>query len=77
MKFWEDIDCSGITAKCEYVNDQFKVTVFKGEIKKEGSFSPSFTPKFGMDVIDMNESLKIAEELASEIDEILKGKLEQ
>ena len=70
INMWKGLDNLGIEAKCEYLPKElkFEVTVSKGSIIKTKKFPQSFTPTFGMDVVDMGESYKIAEELAKEVE---------
>ena len=72
MKFWEDTDQNGITAKCEYSNHEYIITVSKNDIVKTEKFRASYEPIFGMDVIDASMSNSIAEKLALEIEKELK-----
>lgn len=73
IKFWEDTDNLGFKACCEYNEEsgKFIITVSKDNIIKSKSFNQSFEPRFGMDVLDANMSLQIAEELAKEIEKEL------
>lgn len=66
IEMWKGTDNLGITAKCDYLpkESQFEVTVSKGVSIQSKKFPQSFTPTFGMDVVDMGESYRIAEELA-------------
>lgn len=67
---WEGTDALGIKATCLYQPEkmQFKVEVkFKDKTKTE-TFGQSFTPTFGMDVIDLSRSQEIAEKLAVEME---------
>ena len=74
IEFWKDTDPKGITAKCEFNPDTFMyiVTVFKDEVKKEEEFRCSFEPRFGMDILDANQSMQIAEKLAIALEKELK-----
>lgn len=71
ITFWEDTDKLGITAKCEFSNEEFQVSVHKGNVIEKESFSPNFEPIFGMDVIDMNKSMEVAERLAIKLEKRL------
>jgi hypothetical protein len=74
LEMWRDTDSKGITAICEYITEQsrFKVSVsFKDKTHFQW-FSASFEPRFGMDVIDLQESQKIAEQLAQVIEKEFK-----
>ena len=73
MICWEDTDDKGITAKCVYEPEKmtYHVTVSKGDLVKTESFGQTFTPTFGMDVADQQESGAIAEKLAKEIEKEL------
>lgn len=66
MEMWKGIDKKGIEANCRYnsITKMFiiKVGYLNESIEKE--FSANFEPIFGMDILDMNMSYKIAEELA-------------
>ncbi len=67
QQMWTDTQ-GEMTASCFFDTDKglYEVeVVFKGK-KKSRTFPCSFTPYFGMDVVDQSESGKIAEELAQE-----------
>ena len=63
---WEDVDTTGIKASCYFIpgTHQYQVIIKKGTYSQEKFFPCSFTPTFGMDIIDQNQSLIIAEQLA-------------
>ena len=71
---WMDKDKKGITAECVYnENHTFTVTASymlleTKEWKKTETFAATWEPRFGMDVADQAESLRIAEKLALEIE---------
>jgi len=67
---WETTDNIGIKATCEYFNGTYTVTVSKDEKSYSEDFGQTFTPTFGMDVIDQARSVKIAEQLADRIQTI-------
>lgn len=67
MTFWEDT-VGTMTAKCEYADGTFTVTVTNGDKTLTESFGQTFTPTFGMDVIDAQRSGEIAEKLAKELE---------
>ena len=65
--FWmQEVD--GISAQCIFKEGHYVVNVKKGEVKKQKKFKAQFFPSFGMDIADHQESLKVAEELALEIE---------
>ena len=70
-----DKDKKGYVALCEYLPEKRKcrVTVSFKEHKFFQLFTPNFEPIFGLDVIDNQEAMKIADLLASKIDELLKS----
>lgn len=70
MNMFKDKDSKGIELECNYLasSHEFEVIVkFKTTIKKE-TFKASFEPRFGMDVVDSNQALVIAEKLAQQIE---------
>ena len=73
IEFWKDTDSKGITAKCEFepINFNYIITVSYGNTVKTEKFRCSFEPRFGMDIIDSNQSMMIAEKLALEIEKEL------
>ena len=74
---WEDEDLKKIKAQCFYIPKKhiFEVLVSYKNHCESSSFSASFTPTFGMDIIDQNQSLVIAEKLALQIEEKIKGEV--
>jgi hypothetical protein len=70
MIFWQQTDNLGITAKCEYKDNIYTVTVSKSEVIKQDSFGQTFAPIFGMDIQDEQRSYEIAEKLAQEVEKL-------
>lgn len=69
--FIETADDKGIALKVTFDGIKYKVEVSKGQIKKEAFVACSFTPTFGMDMLDQNECLIVAEKLALEVEKEL------
>lgn len=67
---WEAEDNLHLKACCEYLpsKHKFKVTVSYGSKKYFELFRANYEPRFGMDITDHNESIKISEELAKKIE---------
>ena len=75
--FWEEEDPKGIKAKCSYniKNETYLVEVSKdGHVISEGWRREGYQPRFGMDLVDSNYSLEIAEKLAQQLETSMENK---
>lgn len=72
VEFINTQDDKGISLQITYDGVKYKVKVWFGKTVKEQSVPCSFEPRFGMDILDRNECLKVAETLALEIEQELK-----
>ena len=72
MVMWQDTDDKGVTAECHYdkLSGIYTVKVYRGDDYFEDFFGQTFTPTFGMDALDAQQSQQVAEELAKKIDEL-------
>jgi hypothetical protein len=69
MICWEQTLDDGMKAVCEFVGaGRYEVTVSRGNITLRRSFPATFQPIFGMDGVDADTSLYIAEELAQQLE---------
>lgn len=68
MEFINTTSDDGMNLVVSYDGSCYTVVVSKNHIKKEAKVSCSFTPTFGMDILDRNNCLAKAEELAQQID---------
>ena len=68
MEFINMTSDDGMHLVVSYDGKCYNVIVSKQNITKEAKVSCSFTPTFGMDVLDQNLCLEKAEELAQLID---------
>lgn len=71
VEFINTTDTKGITLKVTYTGRNYLVEVFKDKSYYKQDVPCSFTPTFGMDILDQNECLKIAEELAIKVEQEL------
>lgn len=74
---WEDEDLKNIKAQCFFnpTKHIFEILVSYKNYYESSTFPVSFNPTFGMDIIDQNQSLIIAEELALKIEKKIKGEV--
>ena len=68
IEFINTTSDDGINLIISYNGVEYIVRVSKGLIVKEKKVSCSFTPTFGMDMLDQRQCFIVAEELALEID---------
>jgi hypothetical protein len=71
IEFINTTDHKGITLKVTYTGQEYLVEVYKDKSYYQKIVGCSFTPTFGMDVLDQNECLKVAEELAVKVEQEL------
>lgn len=64
-------DNKGINLKVTYNGTCYLVEVFKDHLRYKQEVNCSFTPTFGMDILDQNECLNVAEQLAVQIEKEL------
>lgn len=71
VEFINTTDHKGITLKVTYNGHNYLVEVFKDKSYYKQEVSCSFTPTFGIDVLDQNECLQVAENLALKVEQEL------
>lgn len=71
MEFINTYSDDGMHLVIRYDGTNYLVTVSKKNIIKTAKVNCSFTPTFGMDILDQNICLEKAEELAQQIDKEL------
>jgi hypothetical protein len=71
IEFINTTDDKGITLKVTYDGRNYLVEVFKDNSYYQQKVNCSFTPTFGMDLLDQNECLQVAEQLALKVEQDL------
>lgn len=71
IEFINTTDHKGITLKVTYDGKSYLVEVFKDKSYYQQTVACSFTPTFGMDLLDRNECLQAAEVLAQKVEQDL------
>jgi hypothetical protein len=69
--FVETQDDKGINLKISYNGKNYLVEVFKDKEILSQEVMCSFTPTFGMDILDQNQCLIVAEKLALQLEKKL------
>lgn len=72
LVFIATADDKGINLKVSFDGNQYIVEVFKDHVRRQAFVPCSFTPLFGMDVLDQQACLQIAEDLALQVEQELK-----